>query len=102
MGVVNVTPDSFSDGGRFLDPEAGIVNDVSAGADPRMFDVVREADAGIVLMHMQGDPKTMQADPRYDDVVREVHEFLAERVSAAEEAGIDRERIAVDPGIGFG
>ena len=175
MGVVNVTPDSFSDGGRFLDPEAAvrqgielveagadvldiggestrpgsdavsaaeeidrvvpvvkrlaaevdvpvsidtrkagvaaaaldagaaIVNDVSAGRDdPRMLEVVREAGAGLVLMHMLGDPKTMQADPRYDDVVAEVREFLAERVRAAEEAGIERDRLCVDPGIGFG
>src|SRR5437660_8847301 len=161
MGVVNVTPDSFSDGGRFFDSEAAvrhglgmvadgadivdvggestrpgsdpvpvgeelhrvlpvikrltaelqdvpvsidsrkaevaraaldagatIVNDVSAGRDPRMFDVVREAGAGLVVMHMLGEPKTMQGDPHYDDVVREVCEFLRERVRAAEEAGI--------------
>jgi dihydropteroate synthase len=174
MGIVNVTPDSFSDGGRFLDPglavahglrlvedgadivdvggestrpgsdpvpadeerrrvipvveglaaaasvpvsidtrkadvaaaalEAGaaIVNDVSAGTDPEMFDVVRERDAAIVLMHMKGDPKTMQEAPHYDDVVGEVHEFLRERIEAAAFAGVDPERIAIDPGIGFG
>ncbi len=175
MGVVNVTPDSFSDGGRFLDPEAAVrhgielaeagadlldvggestrpgsdpvparkeidrvvpvikrlaaeldvpvsvdtrksevaaaaldagaavVNDVSAGRhDPEMFDVVRDRGAGLVLMHMLGDPKTMQAEPRYDDVVAEVRDFLVERVGAAEAAGIERDRICVDPGIGFG
>jgi dihydropteroate synthase len=175
MGVVNVTPDSFSDGGLFLDPEAAvrhgielheagaevldvggestrpgsdsvspaeeidrvvpvikrlaaevdapvsvdtrkaevaaaaldagaaIVNDVSAGRDDaRMFEVVREHGAGMVLMHMLGDPKSMQQDPRYRDVVAEVHRFLEERVAAAEEAGIDRDRLVVDPGIGFG
>lgn len=85
-----------------LDAGATIVNDVSAAADPEMFRVVRERDASIVLMHMQGDPRTMQEAPRYEDVVAEVHEFLRERVEAAEFAGIDPERIAVDPGIGFG
>lgn len=175
VGILNVTPDSFSDGGRFLDRAAAvahatrmvddgadildvggestrpgsnavsvdeelervrpvierlaelhpaipisidtrkasvaaealaagatIVNDVSGGADPDMFDVVRERDAAVVLMHMRGEPKTMQEEPRYDDVVGEVHEYLRQRIEAAELAGIDPERIAIDPGIGFG
>lgn len=84
--------------------EAGVtlVNDVTAGADPTMFDAVREAGAGLVLMHMKGEPKTMQEAPHYDDVVAEVRGFLAERVEAAVFAGIEPERIAIDPGIGFG
>jgi dihydropteroate synthase len=175
MGIVNVTPDSFSDGGMFDDagaavkhglglleecadvldvggestrpgsdpvsedeerrrvlpviddlrrqaPEAllsvdtrraaiaadalaagvDVVNDVSAGADPDMFGVVAGAGAGMVLMHMRGEPKTMQADPRYDDVVTEVRGFLADRVEAAVAAGIGRDRLSIDPGIGFG
>jgi dihydropteroate synthase len=175
MGVLNVTPDSFSDGGRFLaadaavrhaaemvadgadivdvggestrpgsdpvsaedetarvlpviariveqlpdvpvsidtrkaevataalDAGATVVNDVSAGADPAMFGVVRDRGAGIVLMHMKGEPKTMQEAPTYDDVVGEVHEFLRGRIEAAELSGIEADRIAVDPGIGFG
>jgi dihydropteroate synthase len=174
MGILNVTPDSFSDGGEFLDAEAAvkralqmveqgadivdvggestrpgsdqvssgeerarvtpvierlaeetdapisidtrkadvaraaidagatIVNDVSAGADPRMFEVVRDSTAGLVLMHMKGDPKTMQEDPQYGDVVAEVKEFLRERAEAAIFAGIQRERLCIDPGIGFG
>jgi len=175
MGIVNVTPDSFSDGGRYLDPgraiehglalaaegadvidvggestrpgaepvpaaeelrrvipvverlaaEAGvpvsidttkadvaaaaidagaaIVNDVSAGrGDPRLFDVVARTGAGLVVMHMQGEPRTMQDAPHYDDVVGEVTEFLIERVQAAEAAGVARSRIIADPGIGFG
>ena len=175
MGILNVTPDSFSDGGRFLDRAAAvahaarmvddgadildvggestrpgsnavsvdeelervrpvierlaelhpaipisidtrkasvaaealtagasIVNDVSGGADPDMFDIVRDRDAAVVLMHMRGDPATMQEAPRYDDVVGEVHEYLRQRIEAAELAGIDPERIAIDPGIGFG
>jgi dihydropteroate synthase len=87
---------------RALDAGASIVNDVSAGGDPEMFDVVRERDAAIVLMHMKGEPKTMQEAPNYDDVVGEVHEYLRERIEAAEFAGIEAERIAIDPGIGFG
>jgi dihydropteroate synthase len=175
MGVLNVTPDSFSDGGRFLAVDAAaahaarmiadgadivdvggestrpgaspvpvevevdrvvpvisrlrsdlpdavvsvdtrrafvaeaalaagatIVNDVSAGADPAMFDLVRDRGAAIVLMHMRGEPRTMQDAPRYADVVDEVREHLRGRIEAAELAGIDPDRIAVDPGIGFG
>jgi dihydropteroate synthase len=85
-----------------LDAGAAIVNDVAAAADPRMFEVVRARDAAIVLMHMRGEPKTMQRAPSYEDVVGEVREFLRARVEAATAAGIDPERIAIDPGIGFG
>jgi len=175
MGVVNVTPDSFSDGGRFLDPEravehglrlladgadlldvggestrpgaealapeeelrrvlpvvtglrertpapisidtrhasvaraaldagATIVNDVSAGrSDAGMLALVAGQRAGFVAMHMQGSPGDMQRAPHYSDVVREVEEFLRERIAAALAAGIERERIWIDPGIGFG
>lgn len=174
MGVLNVTPDSFSDGGRFLDPEiavrrglemveqgadiidiggestrpgaapvlagdewrrvshvvqgiagkldapisidtrkpdvarrairagASIVNDVTAMRDPDMAAVVANSGAGVVLMHMRGDPETMQDQPTYADVVREVREFLERRVRTAVEAGVAPEAIAVDPGIGFG
>ncbi len=174
MGIINATPDSFSDGGRFLDRaaavkrgiemvtegadlldvggestrpgsdpvsvegerervlpvirglaaevdvpisidtrkhevagaalEAGatIVNDVTAGSDPRMFGLVRDAGAGMVLMHMRGEPKTMQQDTRYDDVVAEVRDYLAARVTAAVEAGVGWDRLCVDPGLGFG
>ncbi len=174
MGVVNVTPDSFSDGGLYLDPEAAvqhgrelaaagaeildvggestrpgaeavaakeelrrvvpvirglgdldcrvsvdtskaeiaaaaldagaeIVNDVTAlRADPGMATLCAERDATVVLMHMLGEPRTMQDDPRYDDVVAEVKAFLAERLEAATAAGIAEERIWLDPGIGFG
>jgi dihydropteroate synthase len=174
MGVLNVTPDSFSDGGRFLDPDvavlrgleiaeeeadlldvggestrpgaepvspadewkrvgpvlehlgrkldipisidtrhfevarkalragASIVNDVDGLRDPAMVDVVRRSGAGVVLMHMRGDPRTMQARPAYADVVREVRVYLEDRVRKAVAARIPRESIAVDPGIGFG
>ncbi|MBN8870287.1 MAG: dihydropteroate synthase [Solirubrobacterales bacterium] len=173
MGIVNVTPDSFSDGGEFFDHEkaiehgmelvrqgadvldiggestrpgaddvpleeelrrvmpvveglagaapvsidttkaevarqaiaagARIVNDVTAlRGDPEMAGACAEAGVEVVLMHMLGTPRTMQEDPRYDDVVGEVSEFLAVQAGLAEAAGIAREKLWIDPGIGFG
>ncbi len=82
---------------------ASIINDVTAlRADPDMARVIADSGAGVVLMHMQGTPATMQARPRYDDVVGEVRAFLIERIAWCEQCGIARSRIAVDPGIGFG
>lgn len=173
MGIVNVTPDSFSDGGRFLAaqdaiahgrrlaeegadildiggestrpgaapvPEAeelrrvipvleglaglgvplsidtrkpgvaraaleagaAIVNDVEALRAPGMAEACAEARCGVVMMHMRGQPPDMQRGPEYRDVVAEVHEFLGERIAFALKAGIAREALCVDPGIGFG
>ncbi|MCX7893132.1 MAG: dihydropteroate synthase [Burkholderiales bacterium] len=173
MGVVNVTPDSFSDGGRFLDAQAAIeharrlveegadildvggestrpgalpvdeaeesrrvlpvlegilplgipvsidttkpgvmraaiaagaamVNDVTALRSPGALEAVAAADAGVCLMHMLGEPRTMQASPAYGDVVAEVRDFLAARAAVCEAAGIGRDRIVIDPGFGFG
>ena len=174
MGVVNVTPDSFSDGGLYLDPEAAIahgrelaaagaeildvggestrpgaapvdeaeelrrvvpvirglgdldcvisvdtskaavaaaaldagatiVNDVTAlRGDPEMAALCAERGCGVVLMHMRGEPRTMQDDPRYGDVVADVKAFLGERMKAAIAAGVDEEKVWLDPGIGFG
>jgi len=174
MGIVNVTPDSFSDGGQFasadaavahglelvrqgadildvggestrpgsqpvtLDEElrrvvpvvealarqvavsisidtskaevarrclaagAHIVNDITALGDPEMAEVVGAANAGVVLMHMQGTPATMQADPQYDDVVADIRRHLEARLQWCGERGIAAERVALDPGIGFG
>jgi len=172
LGVVNVTPDSFSDGGLFLDPERAVeqarrlvgegaalvdvggestrpgsrgvsadeelrrvvpvlealaglpvsidtskaevarraielgavmVNDVTAlRADPDLAGVVAESGAYLCLMHMLGEPRTMQDDPRYDDVVSEVAAFLEERLALVVRAGVPEERICLDPGIGFG
>ncbi len=176
MGVVNVTPDSFSDGGRYLDARAAIahgfelelegaaildiggestrpgaapvgeeeelrrvlpvieglvaagcraqisidtskagvvaaavdagatfVNDVTAlRADPEIADVVARAGVDCCLMHMLGDPRTMQDDPRYEDVVGEIKTFLRERMAFAISRGVQQERIMLDPGIGFG
>lgn len=86
-----------------LDKGAVIVNDVSAMRfDPRMAFAVAANKAGLILMHMLGEPRTMQSEPHYDDVVGEVGKALAEWAALAQASGIDRERIAVDPGIGFG
>lgn len=88
---------------RALDAGAAVINDVSAlRGDPGMADVVARGRAGLILMHMQGTPATMQDHPAYDAVVEEVGDFLRARIDAAVAAGIERERIAVDPGLGFG
>jgi dihydropteroate synthase len=176
MGIINVTPDSFSDGGRFLDRDAAvqhalrlldegadildiggestrpystsvetgeelarvlpviqavrtarpeaimsidtskaavaeaaieagveIINDVTALAgDERMLGLARATGAGVCIMHMQGTPQTMQDDPVYSDVVREVHDFLRNRRDELLAEGIDKARLCLDPGIGFG
>ncbi|MBS3916375.1 MAG: dihydropteroate synthase [Sulfuritalea sp.] len=173
MGIVNITPDSFSDGGRHFDaalavahgrklvdegadmldiggessrpgaqpvsteeearrvlpviealagigvplsvdtvkPEvmrmavaagASVINDIAALQAPGALAAAAESDAAVCLMHMKGEPRTMQADPDYEDVVAEVRDFLAGRVAAARTAGISAERIIVDPGFGFG
>jgi dihydropteroate synthase len=86
-----------------LDAGASIVNDISAGTDePAMAAFVAARRCPVILMHMQGEPGTMQANPTYTDVVGEVRDYLAERIGAFEAAGVARERILVDPGIGFG
>ncbi len=87
---------------RALDAGADLVNDVTAASDSGMLEVVAERNAGIALMHMRGTPRTMQADTHYDDVVAEVHAFLRGRGAAAVSAGIPRDRVWLDPGIGFG
>jgi len=174
MGVLNVTPDSFSDGGQFFDADkaverglqmaadgaaimdiggestrpgtasvsadeqirrvvpviealckkidvpisidtyklevakaaleagAGMINDITALSDERMAELAAKHEVPVVLMHMQGTPATMQIEPKYDNVVSEVLQFLLERARRAEDAGIDRKKIFIDPGIGFG
>src|ERR671910_72302 len=130
MGVVNVTPDSFSDGGVNLDPgdavatarrmldegaaivdvggestrpgSEGVSADEELRGDPRMAEVVAESGAYVCLMHMQGEPRTMQVDPKYDDVVSEVASFLEERLRFAVDHGVAEDRVCLDPGIGFG
>jgi dihydropteroate synthase len=86
-----------------LDAGAHIVNDISALTfDPAMPAVCAAAGAGVVCMHLRGNPQTMQDDPRYTDVVADVCSFLEERLASLERQGIERERVAIDPGIGFG
>ena len=85
-----------------LNAGADMINDINALRAPGAMEVVAASKAGVCLMHMQGDPATMQDAPHYADIVTEVAEFLAERVAAAEAAGITLDRIAVDPGFGFG
>ena len=88
---------------RALELGAEMVNDVTAlRGDPELAGVVADSDAYLCLMHMQGEPRTMQASPSYDDVVAEVTAFLEERLRSAVDAGVDEERICLDPGIGFG
>lgn len=81
---------------------ASVINDVSGFRDPAMVEVARSCDAGLVVMHMKGDPATMQENPTYDDVVNEVRDCLRDRAAELEAAGIAHERICVDPGPGFG
>jgi dihydropteroate synthase len=85
-----------------IDAGAAMINDVNALRAPGALETVADSTAGVCLMHMQGEPRTMQREPRYGDVVAEVRAFLAGRVAAAEARGIARERIVIDPGFGFG
>jgi dihydropteroate synthase len=88
---------------RAIGAGADIVNDITAlRFDPELVDVVAETGVPVVLMHMLGSPKDMQADPRYQDCVGEIADFLRERIDFAVSHGIDRDRIIIDPGIGFG
>ncbi|MCB1802773.1 MAG: dihydropteroate synthase [Gammaproteobacteria bacterium] len=101
--VISVDTTSAEVARAALDAGADMINDVSAGREsPDMLALAAERRVPIVLMHMQGQPETMQDDPRYDDVVAEVRDFLAGRALAALDAGIDRCNIVLDPGIGFG
>jgi dihydropteroate synthase len=81
---------------------ARAINDVAGFRDPAMVEVAASSDAGCVVMHMQGEPGTMQERPRYDDVVAEVRDYLLAQARVLKDAGVARERIALDPGIGFG
>ncbi len=85
-----------------VDAGASIINDVSGFRDRGMVDVAAGSDAGVVVMHMLGEPGTMQINPRYDDVVREVGGYLLAQATVLEAAGVARDRIAIDPGLGFG
>ena len=109
-GMLSARPDSIvsidtyrsSVAEAALDAGAGAVNDVTALGDPRMAGLMAERGCPIILMHMLGEPKSMQQHPHYEDVVREVRDFLAERAQQAIRAGVELENIILDPGIGFG
>jgi dihydropteroate synthase len=101
--IVSIDTYRSETAGSALEAGVRIVNDVTAlRGDPRMARVVAEARCPVILMHMLGEPKTMQHDPRYGDVVREVRDFLAERAEHAIAESVEPEKIVVDPGIGFG
>ncbi len=100
--VISIDSREFEVAGAALDAGAAIINDVTALSDERIGKLAAEREVPIVLMHMQGEPRTMQVEPKYDDVVGEVLEFLLERTKLAQQFGIPRERIFIDPGIGFG
>jgi dihydropteroate synthase len=101
--AVSIDTSKAEVGRRALEVGAELVNDVTAlRSDPGLAEVVAERGAYLCLMHMLGEPRTMQRDPRYDDVVAEVASFLEERLAAAVAAGIPEELICLDPGIGFG
>ncbi len=85
-----------------IDAGAALINDITALQTPGALAAVAQSDVGLCLMHMQGEPRTMQAHPHYDDVVAAVRDFLAERIAACTAAGIARKRLLIDPGFGFG
>lgn len=87
---------------RCLDEGAGMVNDINSLREPGAAETVARSSAALCLMHMRGQPRTMQQAPRYHNVVQEVEDFLLARVHVCEEAGIGQDRIVLDPGIGFG
>lgn len=101
--IISVDTTKAAVAGKAIGAGANVINDISAGrADPAMYALVADTGVGLVLMHMQGTPQTMQVDPSYQDVVREVRAFFEERLGAATRCGIDRQQLLIDPGIGFG
>lgn len=101
---VPLSVDTFKPGvmRQALDAGADMINDITAFRDPQALDVIASSRCGVCVMHMQGEPRTMQNAPHYTDVAAEVRQFLAERCEALMQAGVDRQRITIDPGFGFG
>jgi dihydropteroate synthase len=99
---ISIDTHSYEVAKAALDAGAAMINDITALSDERMGKLAAEQDVPVVLMHIQGRPATMQIEPKYNDVVREVLEFLLKRAEKAQEVGILKERIFIDPGIGFG
>ncbi len=85
-----------------LEVGADVINDISGGRDPQMFEVIADSDCAYVIMHMQGNPENMQNNPTYSNVVAEVREYLEQKVENLEQIGVCRNRLVVDPGFGFG
>ncbi len=100
--VISIDTTSVEVAAEAIEAGAGMINDITALADERMAELVSKVKVPVVLMHMQGSPATMQEDPQYDDVVKEVIDFLGKRANFAQSFGIDKEMIFIDPGIGFG
>lgn len=101
--LISIDTSKASVGAEALDSGADILNDVTAGqGDAGMLSLAAESGAGLVLMHMQGRPQTMQKNPQYEHVISDLRNFFSERLRASENAGVKREQIALDPGIGFG
>lgn len=100
--VVSIDTTSVEVAAEAIEAGAGMINDITALADERMAELASKAEVPVVLMHMQGSPATMQEDPQYDDVVKEIIDFLGKRANFAQSFGIDKEMIFIDPGIGFG
>lgn len=100
--VISVDTRKAAVAGQAMEAGARIINDVTALGDPAMQEVARRTGAGVVLMHMRGEPATMQQDPRYDDVITGVVDWLRQRRMMLEEAGVAPDTMALDPGIGFG
>lgn len=99
LSVDTVKPEAMR---ATIDAGADLINDIAALQAPGALAAVAKGNAAVCLMHMRGEPRTMQSDPHYDDPLGEVLEFLRDRVAACESAGISRQRIVIDPGFGFG
>ncbi len=100
--VISVDTSSAEVAEKILAAGADMINDTTALKDPRMADVVAEAECPVVLMHMPGNPESMQNNPEYNDVVGEIYDYLSEKIELAIDAGIRKDKILIDPGIGFG
>jgi len=101
-GCISIDTTNYEVAKAALDAGANIINDITALADERMAQLAAKRKTPVILMHMQGTPRTMQAEPKYKDVLSEVLKFLLERAKRAEKLGIPKQRIFIDPGIGFG
>jgi len=100
--LISIDSKNFEVTKTALEAGASIINDITALSDERTTNLAAEKKVPVILMHMQNNPETMQTEPKYDDVIKEVLDYLLQRASAAQKAGIEKEKIFLDPGIGFG